>query len=141
MLKDKIPGFAWLYFGIATFQTLHSIEEYLTGLYLWMPLVSGRLHEQIVWIPVLDMGEVTFATANMVIIASLFALSPFVFLSQPWVLRVALIVAVVETVNGIGHLTGAILTGGYFPGSVTGIGLIVCGITFVRVSWRPAYEN
>ena len=132
MMKDGIPGFAWLYFGIAIFQALHSIEEYLTGLYLWMPLVSGRLHEQVAWIPVLDMGEATFATANMVIIAALFALSPFVFLSRPWALRVALVIAVVEIANGIGHLTGAILTGGYFPGCVMGVGLIVCGFAFVR---------
>ena len=139
MMGDRPLTLARLYFGIAGFQALHSIEEYLTGLYLWMPLVSGRLHERITWMPVFDMGERIFAAANMAIIAALFALSPFVFLSKRWALRLAYAVAVIEILNGIGHLVGAIAAGGYFPGVLAGIGLAVFGFVFLW-AWKRQKE-
>jgi hypothetical protein len=37
-------------------------------------------------------------------------------------------VAVGETINGILHLTGAVLTGGYFPGCISGLLLLALSI-------------
>lgn len=117
--------FPWFYLGLGFAQTAHSVEEVLTGLWLNMDPISGRLHSQFSLIPHLSMPASTFAAANLIIVALLMGLSSFVFLKQDWACKAARIVAVIETLNGIGHITAALVTGAYFSGCLSGIALIV----------------
>ncbi len=125
----------WLYLVLGLAQVAHSIEEVLTGLWRWMPVVTGALHTQLNWIPVLAMSEQTFVVANLVINSPMLALSPFVFLNQAWAWKVVTAVAVVETLNGIGHLSAALVVGGYFSGCLTAIGLLLFSIPIWSRNW------
>jgi hypothetical protein len=132
MKKEWIP---WLYLALGLAQAAHSIEEVLTGLWRWMPLVTGALHERAGWVPVLAMPEQTFIVANMVIIALMLGFSPFVFLNRSWAWKVAAAVAVVETINGVGHLSGAAAVGGYFSGCIASVGLILFSVPIWGRRW------
>lgn len=126
MPKLSLP---WLYHALAVSQALHSTEEVLTGLWAWMPRVTAKID----WIPVMQgLGETKFAAANLIIVTILLALTPFVFERRPRALVLAFWIAVFEIVNGSGHLLGALLVRGYFPGALAGLGLILFGVLYVR---------
>ena len=118
----------WLFLGLGLAQAAHSIEEVLTGLWRWMPLASGALRSRTGWTPVMVMPEMTFIIGNMVIIALILGFSPLPFINRTWAWKVATIVAVVETVNGLNHVGAAFITGGYFSGCITGVALILLSV-------------
>ena len=127
--------FPWLYLGLGLTQAAHSIEEVLTGLWRWMPVVSGSVHERIAWVPVMQMPGMTFVVANMVIITLMLAFSPIVFLNQRRAWMLATIIAVIETINGIGHLSAALVVRGYFPGSISAVGLLAFSVPIWSRRW------
>ncbi len=118
----------WLYLGLSLSQSAHSMEEVATGLWRCMPLVSGSLHEKIPLIPVMQMSEETFVLGNMVIITLILAFSPFPFLNHGWAWKTAAIVAMLETVNGLGHISAAALARSYFPGCIAAVGLVALSV-------------
>lgn len=123
----------WLYYGLALSQALHSIEEVLTQLWAWMPRVTESWHSRQSWIPMMQgMGETNFSAANLLIVAGLLALTPFVFERRPWALILAFWIAIIEILNGDGHLAAALAVRGYFPGVLAGLGLIAFGVLYVR---------
>ncbi|MBN2256998.1 MAG: HXXEE domain-containing protein [Anaerolineaceae bacterium] len=124
----KKSVFPWLYLGLGFAQAAHSIEEVLTGLWRNMTVVTGALHERLAAMPHLNWSGEGFAAANIAIVALLIGLSPFVFLKLPWAWKVAQVVALIETINGIGHITAALLSGAYFPGCISGIALLAISI-------------
>lgn len=124
---------SWFYYGIAISQALHSTEEVLTGLWAWLPRLTTAWHEKVNRIPVLlGWGETNFAVANLVIVAALLALMPFVFERRTWALKLAFWIAVVEIINGAGHLMAAMTLRGYFPGVLAGLGLLFFGVLYIR---------
>jgi hypothetical protein len=120
--------FPWLYLGLGFAQSAHSIEEVLAGLWKWSPATPGGLLSYFADLPLFNTTTENFAAANIAIVVLLIGLSPFVFLKLPWAWKVARVVAVGETINGILHLTGAVLTGGYFPGCISGLLLLALSI-------------
>ena len=131
-----MPKLPWLYYGLALFQALHSTEEVLTRLWAWMPRVTMIWHDQVDWIPVMQgWGETNFAAANLVIVTGLLVLMPFVFQRHLWTMKLAFWIAVVEIINGAGHLIAALFVRGYFPGVLAGSGLLFFGAWFV-LRWR-----
>ncbi len=120
--------FPWLYLGLITAQAAHSIEEVATGLWLRMPQVSGALHERIPLIPRVEWSREGFTVANLAIIALLACLSIYVFRNLPWAWKLARIVALIETINGIGHISAALISQNYFPGCISGVLLILLSI-------------
>jgi hypothetical protein len=121
MKRDLFPG---LYLGLGFAQAAHSIEEVLTGQWLTMAEVSGSLNAHFSLFPRVTWDAREFAAINLVIVAVLVGLSPFVFLRQPWAWKLARIVAVIETINGAGHITAALVRQAYFPGCISGVLLI-----------------
>jgi hypothetical protein len=75
-------------------------------------------------------GEL-FAVLNIAAITFLFVVSPFVYQFRPWAMRIAGIVAIVEIVNGFYHVSATFVAGGYFPGAISGIGLVILGILYL----------
>jgi hypothetical protein len=114
----------WLYLGLGLAQAAHSIEEVLTGLWLRMPVVSGAIHTRLGFVPVVGWSATGFAVANLVIVALMLGFSPFPFLNRTWSWTVVTVVAVVETINALIHLSGALVTGEYFPGCITAVLLL-----------------
>ena len=125
----------WLYLALGLAQAAHSIEEVFTGLWRWMPIVSGQVHEHFAWVPILAESPMTFIVGNMVIIAVVLALSPLVFLNHTWAWFLATVIAVIETVNGLGHISAALAIHGYFSGCITAIGLLLISLPIWGRRW------
>jgi hypothetical protein len=118
----------WLYLLLGLAQAAHSVEEVLTGLWLALPAVTGWLQARLPRVPVLEWNAQGFAAANITIVALLLGTSGFVFLRQPWTKHLVRVVSFVEMLNGLGHLSAALLTGRYFSGSISAVFLFILGL-------------
>ena len=109
---DRLTQRFWL---LALAQAAHSIEEMIAGLYDFFWIATGRFHEVLPAFPQFRMRAATFAVINMGIIAVLFGAVPFVRDRRPAALALARIAAIVELLNGTGHLAGTLVFAGYAP--------------------------
>jgi hypothetical protein len=62
----------------------------------------------------------------------LFTVCIFVFLEKRWAARFALVIAILEILNGMAHISGAIVLLHYFPGCISAFGLILLGLLVIR---------
>ena len=129
-MKNKIQPYFFL--GIGIFQAIHSIEEYLTKLFDKLPEVTSQVHDAFGVFPVLSMSGDTFAALNMGIVAFILSVSPFVFLARRWALTLAVVIAIAEFFNGLGHVVAAIYSWQYFPGCISGAGLVLLSTLYLR---------
>lgn len=129
MRKPIISDF---YLALGVMQAIHSVEEYLTRLFDWFPEITSLIRNWIGFFPVLRMDERTFVVLNFALIVGILSISPFVLIGKPWALGIAKIVAAVELLNGLAHLSAAIYVRGYFPGSLSAIGLLVVGFLLTK---------
>ena len=120
----------FLYLTLGIIQAIHSIEEYLTHLPARFPIVTGYLHNVTDFFPVLRMSDQTFVVLNILIITSILSVGPFVYQKKYWAQRVAKVVALVEILNGIAHVSSAIFVWDYYPGCISAVGLLVVGVLF-----------
>jgi hypothetical protein len=116
-----------LYFALALVQAAHSVEEMLTHLYEFMWIVTGKLHAIFSWYPQFRMGADVFGALNMLLIALVLGAVPLVRARRRGALFFAAIVAIVEIINGVNHITAAIYFRSYAPGTITAPFLIVFG--------------
>jgi len=116
----------WL-LGLA--QAAHSMEETRNRLYdvgFWT--VTGIFHQYAAWFPQFSMDVDTFVTLNMFFIALILGTSPLVWAGARWALWFAGLLGVIETLNGIAHLSAAVYFGGYWPGAFTAPFLLCLGV-------------
>ncbi len=113
-------------------QFCHSIEEVVTGLYEWMPRVTGSIRERVGFIPRINVSRNQFSLVNVGIVMFMVTISVLLFRRIPWAVRVARAVAFVEILNGLAHIVAMIITRRYFPGAFSAVALIVCGVLFFR---------
>jgi hypothetical protein len=98
---DRVGLRFWL-LGLA--QAAHSIEEMSSRLYDFMWTATERLG-----LPRMGMTPTAFAVTNMGIIAFLLGVAPFVWQRRHWAILVAWAAAIVEILNGCGHLAGTLV--------------------------------
>jgi hypothetical protein len=122
--------------ALALAQAAHSIEEMRMHLYQFFDVIAAR------WpgFPLRNVTADTFAINNMLIIATLLALAPFVQARRPWALACAGIVAVIEVLNGLGHPAISLSLGQYMPGTYTAPLLFILGLLVLRELWRYSSE-
>ena len=108
---------------LALLQTLHSLEEYFGR--LWEQLAPARFVSSLVSNDL----SVGFAVINTVIVLLAFwcYLVP-VRGSAPSARGIVLFWAILESLNGAGHILFAVDAGGYFPGLYTAPFLLLCGL-------------
>jgi len=128
--KTEHVGTIYLLLGLA--QAAHSIEEMRTHLYDFFWVVTGLINQRVLSFPQFRMESDTFAVINMSLIALLLATVPAVRAGRPWALWLAGLAGVIETLNGIGHLSGAVYFGGYVPGAVSAPLLLLLGVALLR---------
>jgi hypothetical protein len=104
-------------------------------LWRWFPVVSGVVHARLAFIPVMQWSGNGFALANLVLVALLLGFSPFPFLNHTWTWKIVSFIAVVETLNSLNHIGAALVTGGYFPGSITA--LLILALSVLIWARRP----
>jgi len=122
---------SWLYLALGLTQAVHSVEEVLTGLWKNLPAATGWVNARVSFLPVKEWSAEGFAAANLIIVAVLLGFSPFPFQNHTWAWKVVRIVAVVEMLNGLLHMTAALLRGGYFPGCGSAIVLFLLGLAIL----------
>jgi hypothetical protein len=127
-------GPLYLLLGVA--QTTHSIEEMRSHLYDFFWTATGLFHQYLPAFPQFRMSAETFAVINMTIIAVLLGTSPFVYAGRRWALFLAGLAGVIEVLNGIAHLAGTAVFGGYVPGAASAPLLLVVGIFLLRELYR-----
>jgi len=123
-------GPLYLLLGVA--QTAHSIEEMRSHLYDFFWTATGLFHQYVPAIPQFRMSAETFAVINMTLIAALLGTSPFVYAGRRWALFLAGLAGVIEVLNGIGHLSGTVVFGGYVPGAASAPLMLLLGIFLLR---------
>lgn len=107
-----------LYPGLVFAEVLHSFEDYVSGYYVRNPLLA------------LSPEYFVLLTAAMILLLA--ALIPSVAHGRRWALRLAKFWAVVEILNGSGHLMGALIEWGYYPGMWTAPLLLIFGAALGR---------
>ena len=120
-----------LYVTLVAVQVLHSVEEILGGLQGWLEIATGKLHTAIAGLPVLSATRGTFILVNVIVVAALGSLIPFLVNCRRWAWRAAGAVAVIETINGLAHIVGSAIAGQYIPGAISAAGLLVVGIWLI----------
>ena len=130
--EEKLHRVGTLYWLLAFGQAAHSIEEMRTGLYNFFWTMTGVLHNAFPSFPQFRWDAATFAVINMGIITFVLGLVPVVRQGRGWALRLAAAVAVIETLNGIAHLSAAFYFGSYVPGVASAPLLLILGVTLLR---------
>ena len=121
-----------LFLGLVFFQVFHSIEEILAGLPGYAARISARIHMSLSWFPGFSVDRELFSAINILIIALLFTVCIFVFLEKRWAAPFALVIAILEILNGMADISGAIVLWHYFPGCISAFGLILLGLLVIR---------
>ncbi len=121
-----------LYWLLAFGQAVHSIEEMRTGLYDFFWTMTGVVHNAFPSFPQFRWDAVTFAAVNMGIITFVLGIAPFVREGRGWAVGLAGMVAAVETLNGIAHISAAFYFGGYVPGVASAPLLLILGVVLLR---------
>ncbi len=132
MTNEKLHRVGTLYWLLAFGQAAHSIEEMRTGLYDFFWTMTGVFHSTFPSFPQFRWDAVTFAAVNMGIITFVLGIVPFVREGRGWALGLAAVVAVVETLNGVAHISAAIYFGDYVPGVASAPLLLILGVTLLR---------
>lgn len=113
---------------VAIFQTLHSIEEYVFK--LWDHLAPARFVSGLIS----DDLPFGFAVANCMIVVLAF-LTYFIPVRREAGYAIGLLWfwAILETLNGLGHLWFSFDSGGYFPGLFTAPFLLLSGGFLIKL--------
>ncbi len=137
--------FRW-FLALTFLQAIHSAEEITTRLYDRMPVVTGHIRDVIGLFPIISMSQSTFITLNILIVLFLAVIGSFVYRRLKWAMKAAKIVAIIEIINGLLHISAAVYTGKYFPGAISAVGLLAVGImlfnaTRLSPKGMPASED
>ena len=112
-----------LYPALVVAEWLHGFEDYVSGFYQTFPLYS--------------ISPEFFVTLTLALLLLLAALIPSVAHGRPWARRLAKFWAVVEILNGAGHIMLVILEGGHYPGMWTAPLLLFFGAALGRSLQTP----
>lgn len=112
-----------LYPGLVFAEFLHGFEDYVNGFYQSFPLYT--------------ISPELFVTMTLALLLLLAALIPSVAHGRRWALQVAKFWAIVEILNGTGHLMISLFEGGYYPGMWTAPLLLVFGAALGRSLGAP----
>jgi hypothetical protein len=107
-------GFAWVTLCAAL--ALHVADEASSDfLALWNPLVES-IRDRLPWLPLPTFSFGAWLTGLVVVIATLTALSRFVFRGARWVRPLATVLGVLMVGNGLGHLAASVWLSRPAPG-------------------------
>ncbi len=107
-----------LYPGLVLARFMHDFEDYVSGYYAQFPLFS--------------LSPELFVVLHIGTFLLLLGMFPSVAHGRPWALRLARIYAIIEIMNGVGHLMIALIEWEYYPGLWTAPLLVIFGAALGR---------
>ncbi len=127
-----------LYLALVCTQALHSTEEITFGFNRRTPEISAWFKTIVPAFPIVSLSATVFILLNAAVVALLIASVLLVYRGTKWARRIITAVAIVEFFNGAAHMTMAVVSGGYFPGAVSAVGLFILAVFTLRASMQPA---
>lgn len=124
----------FLLLGLA--QAAHSMEEMIAHLYDFLWIMTGMIHARVPVYPQFRFNPDTFAVLNMLFITVMLGSVSAVRARHGWALVFVAVASIIETLNGMGHLTFAFVFRGYVPGALTAPFLLVLGVLTLREVFR-----
>ncbi len=119
-------GLAWT--GLALALALHVADEARSNfLSVYNPTVLA-IRGKLPWLLLPTFSFTIWITGLIVGILLLLALTPFAFRKSRWLIPPALILGVLMTLNGLGHISGSIYTGNWMPGVYSSPFLIAAAV-------------
>ena len=136
---NKANRFLYSFIGLVIFQILMSMEEIFGHFPTFITIFTGKLHLRVPSFPVIQINEQLFMFASLIIIVILFVLLAFVFIESKWSKIIAIILGLIEIINGGFHIVASLYFLKYIPGSVSAVGLVIFG--FLLIFSRPSLRG
>ena len=136
---NKANRFLYSFIGLVIFQIFMSMEEIIGHFPKWLKLLTGKVHLKVPFFPVIQINEQVFMFISLIIIIILFVFLAFLFLDSKWSRLLAVILGVLEVINGGLHILTSLYFMLYLPGSISAIGLIIFGllVIYIKPSLQP----
>ena len=136
---NKANRFLYSFIGLVIFQIFMSMEEIIGHFPKWIKLLTGKVHLRVPFFPVVQINEQVFMFISLIIIIILFVFLAFLFLDSKWSRLLAVILGVLEVINGGLHILISLYFMHYLPGSISAIGLIIFGllVIYIKPSLQP----
>jgi hypothetical protein len=135
---DKSNKFLMVFIGMIIFQIFMSLEEMVGHFTRWITLLSEKMHDKISFIPVMNITVQAYMFINLIIIIVLFGFLSLVFIESKWSRILAIILGVLELLNGGLHIATSIYFLRYVPGSISAIGLILFAVMVIFTRPTPS---
>ena len=124
--------FGWAWLALATALAVHVTDEAANGfLAFYNPLVLA-LRARLAWFPAPTFTFGEWIAELTIFVAVLLALSFQAFEEKRWIVWPAIILGVVMTGNGFGHIAGSIYYGRLLPGTYSAPLLLLISPWLVR---------
>jgi hypothetical protein len=136
---NKANRFLYSFIGLVIFQIFMSMEEIIGHFPRWLTLLTGKLHNRMSLFPVVHINEQVFMFLSLIIIIILFVFLAFLFLDSRWSRLLAVILGVLEVINGGLHILTSLYFMHYLPGSISAIGVIIFGLLVIYI--RPSLQQ
>jgi hypothetical protein len=128
---NKSNKFLMIFIGMIIFQIFLSLEEMVGHFTRWITLLTEKMHAKISFIPVMNISAQTYMFINLIIIIVLFGFLSLVFVESKWSRILAIILGVLEILNGGLHIATSVYFVRYVPGSISAIGLIIFAVMVI----------
>jgi hypothetical protein len=136
---NKANRFLYSFIGLVIFQIFMSMEEIIGHFPRWLTLLTGKMHNKLTLFPVIQINEQVFMFLSLIIIIILFVFLAFLFLDSKWSRLLAVIIGVLEAINGGLHILTSLYFMRYLPGSISAIGVIVFGLLVIYI--KPTVQR
>ena len=131
---SKGNRFLYSFIGLVIFQIFMSMEEIIGHFPKWIPLLTEKIHLRMQSFPVIHINEQIFMFMSLIIIVILFVFLAFVFIESSWSRILAIILGIIEIINGGLHIVTSLYFMRYIPGSISAVGVIFFGFLIIYIS-------
>jgi glucan phosphoethanolaminetransferase (alkaline phosphatase superfamily) len=107
------------------------MEEIIGHFPTFITIFTGKIHLRVPSFPVIQLNEQIFMFMSLLIIVILFVFIAFVFVESKWSKLLAIIVGVIEIINGGYHIVASLYFVKYIPGSISAVGLVIFGFLVI----------
>ena len=133
---NKSNKFLLSFIGMILFQIFMSMEEIIGHFPQWLTLLTRKIQSKISFFPVIQISDQVFMFINLIIIVALFGFLSLVFIESKWSRMVAVILGLLEILNGVLHIVTSVYFMKYVPGTISAVGLIIFALFVIFV--KPA---
>jgi hypothetical protein len=136
---NKANRFLYSFIGLVIFQIFMTMEEIIGHFPKWILTLTGKVHLKLALFPVVNISEEVYLFISLIVIIILFVFLAFLFLDSRWSRLLAVIIGVLEIINGGLHILTTLYFMHYLPGSVSAVGVIIFGllVIYIKPSLQP----